>query len=307
MIVEVSGLSHQYRTQSVLRDVSFSVPQGRVVGLVGPNAAGKTTLMRALVGQLVPTAGSIRILGRDVRREPKSLREVVGYLPERAEVYPELCVWEYLDLFAAIAGHRGPARRERIDAALQSVGMAERSQAATRELSKGLRQRLALAAILMHNPAVVVLDEPTDGLDPESRQSLLNEIRRLANEGRTVFLSSHVLAEVEQVAQTTLILVNGQLRANDAFETVTQHVYTLRVRGDLSSALAMVSVHADVADCATADGGLIVTLKAGVADAAGPAAALVAGGFALVELFEQKDSLRRRFARAVGRTVEELS
>jgi len=307
MIVEVSGVSHRYQTQPVLNQVSFAVPQGRVVGLVGPNAAGKSTLMRALVGQLVPTEGDIKILGRDVRREARSLREVVGFLPERADVYPELCVWEYLDLFAAIAGHHGKMRRERIDAALESAGMIGRAEAATRELSKGLRQRLALAAVLMHDPAVVVLDEPTDGLDPESRQALLNEIRKLAILGRTVFLSSHVLAEVEQVAQTTLILVNGQLRASEASESATQHVYTMRLRGDLNAALALLQAHPDVSECHAADGALLLTLKEGVADAAGPASAVVAAGLALVELSEQKDSLRRRFARAVGRTAEELS
>ncbi len=307
MIVDVQELGHSYKAHTVLDGISFSVPEGRVVGLVGPNAAGKTTLLRSLCGLLEPTRGEIRILGRDVRREPQAARRVIGYLPERASVYPELLVWEYLDLFADIAGFHGAARKDRIEQALARALMQDRAEAPARELSKGLQQRLAMAAVMMHDPQVVVLDEPTDGLDPESRQIFLGQVRALALEGHTVFLSSHVLSEIEQVAQTVFILVNGRLQSEGAEPAAAGKTFVVRVRGDLESAAAVLRGRAECQRVVRQDAHLMVDLAPSEPDGAVLVTALVGAGIAVSELREVKENLRRRFARAVGRGEEELA
>jgi ABC-2 type transport system ATP-binding protein len=292
-MIEVLNLRHAFDGREVLGGVSFHVPPGSVAGLVGPNAAGKTTLMRAVAGLLDPQGGRIRLAESAV----VDVRRTVGYLPERTSLYPDLLAWEYLDLFAEIAGHVPPERQRRVEAGLGAMGLGSRGQTPTRELSKGLRQRLALAAVLMHDPQVLVLDEPTDGLDPASRALFLREVRALADGGRAVLLSSHVLPDVEEVADQVLILVGGRL-SRDAAEPARPR-FAIRVRGDQALAARLLQSRPEVEAVASEDGALLVQLRAGEADAAAAAAALVQSGFALVELRRDQESLGRRFARVV--------
>jgi ABC-2 type transport system ATP-binding protein len=304
-VIEVLNLRHAFGARQVLGGVSFHVPPGSVAGLVGPNAAGKTTLMRAVAGLLEPDGGRVRV-GSELCREPgegprtiaAGVRRTVGYLPERTTPYPDLLSWEYLDLFAEIAGHTPPERQRRVAAGLAAMGLASRGETPTRELSKGLRQRLALAAVLMHDPPVLVLDEPTDGLDPASRALFLREVRALADGGRAVLLSSHVLPDVEEVADQVLILVDGKL-SRDAAAPAGQR-FSIRVRGDQALAARLLQARAEVEAVTAQDAVLVVRLRPGEADAAAAAAALVQAGFALVELRRDEESLGQRFARAVG-------
>jgi ABC-2 type transport system ATP-binding protein len=295
-VIEVVELGHDYGRKRALDGVSLSVRAGEVVGLIGPNGAGKTTLMRAIVTLLRPSRGRVSVGGRDTRGEGAEVRRLVGYLPERAPLYTDLRVWEHLDLFAEIAGHALDERNRRIQAALAQAGIEDRRDALTRELSKGLGQRLALQAALLHDPRALVLDEPTDGLDPESRASVLAEVRRLADQGSAVLLSSHVLDEVEQIADRSVILVDGRVAESQAREG---RYFSLRVRGDHARARELLAARDDVEEIIVEGESLLVRLASGVPDAADAAGALVAAGFFLVELREEKESLRERFHRVV--------
>jgi ABC-2 type transport system ATP-binding protein len=298
-VIEVFGVTHAFGARTVLADVSFVAAPGKVVGLVGPNAAGKTTLIRTLVSLLRPDAGRITIANVDVLRDPRRARAAIGYLPERATTYGELLAWEYVDFFAELAGHRGRDRREQVRTALARAGLAAAAAQATGTLSKGMRQRLALAAVTLHVPAVLILDEPTDGLDPHSREKLLVDVRAIADRGTTVLISSHVLAEIEQIADDVVILVAGRVEKAPTLAAGAR--FAFRLRGDAGRAGEVLAGRPEVRATSHEGAWLLVELQAGVADAAACAAALVRAGIDLIELREARDDLRHRFLRAVDK------
>lgn len=298
-MIDVRSLTHHYGATAALRDVSLTVPRGAVVGLVGPNGAGKTTLIRAIATLLRLTRGVVQVDGYDTLRTPTKVRRVLGYLPERASPYPDLLAWEHLDLFAAIAGHRGAGKARRIDAALDAAGLIARRETPCAELSKGLRQRLALQATLLHDPVALVLDEPTDGLDPDSREALLATARHLADQGVAVLLSSHVLAEVEAVADDVVILSEGQVRSEVVLAGGPRFRVLLREPGEAGA--AVVEALPGVASVSVRGAELCITLDEDQLDAAAVVAALVAAGQSVVEVHRDAATLRDRYRDAVAR------
>jgi len=213
-MIEVEGLEKVYSGgRQALRGVSFTAPPGEVVGLLGANGAGKTTLLRILAGVLFPSGGRARVGGHDVALAPERARAQIGYLPEQVPLDGDLRVGEYLRFRAELKGVRQP--RQAVAKLLGEVGLAGPGdeQRLVGELSKGFRQRLGLADALLHRPPVLLLDEPTDGLDPNQRRETLDLIRRLGAE-HTVLLSTHVLPEVETVCQRVVVLDEGKLVAS---------------------------------------------------------------------------------------------
>jgi ABC-2 type transport system ATP-binding protein len=298
-MIEVHNVHHHYGTAIALDSVSVHVPRGAVVGLVGPNGAGKTTLVRAIGTLLRHTRGVIRVAGHDTLRDPEKVRQKLGYLPERANPYPELMAWEHLDLFARIAGHTAAERAKRVDAGLDAAGLLDRRETPTAALSKGLRQRLALQATLLHDPVAIVLDEPTDGLDPDSRAGLLETARRLADGGAAVLLSNHVLQELEEVADEVVILSGGRVQQEE--EAPAGLRFTVRTQAPVAPELlaevpgiARVEAEGDV---------LHVSLEPGVADASAVVTALVRAGAAVVEVRHEAVTLRQRYDSAVAPTA----
>jgi ABC-2 type transport system ATP-binding protein len=226
-VIEVDGLGRTYGARVALADVSFRIERGRIVGLLGANGAGKTTTMRILCGLLAPTAGQARIAGHDVVREPLEAQRRIGYLPEGAPLYDEMRVRGFLRFVGAARG-LGPAEQTRaIEAAAESTGITDRLDDRIATLSRGYRQRVGLASALLHDPPILVLDEPTTGLDPHQVADLRALIRRLGAT-RTVVLSTHVLSEVEVTCDRVLILHRGRLVADDATE-----VLMARARGQV--------------------------------------------------------------------------
>lgn len=296
-MIEIRALSHSYGSLRALDRVTFDVPARCIVGLVGPNGAGKTTLMRAVATLLSPSSGQVLVDGHDAASAAARVRALVGYLPERATPYADLLVSEHLELFARIAGHTGAAGKRRVDEALAHAGLTDRRGSLVRELSKGLRQRLSIQSALLHDPTSLVLDEPTDGLDPESRDHVLQAARRLAHKGCAVLLSSHVLAEIEELADQVVILVGGRTQST-ALPAAGLRV-VLRVRGDSHAARAILAAVPGVLGVDDEAGALHVTLSQGEQDGAKLAEAIVQGGLALVELREERESLKNRFRAAV--------
>jgi len=212
-VIEVEGLSKRYVDKDAVAGVSFFVPEGEVLGFLGPNGAGKTTTMRMITGFLAPTSGSVRVAGIPIDRDPIAVRAKIGYMPENVALYPEMRVEEYLRFRAAVEGVPRRDVRRRIDEIAERcmIGDVRRQLAGT--LSKGYRQRVGLAAALVHRPSVLVLDEPTVGLDPRQ----IVKVRELLTElGRdhTVILSTHILPEVEQVCRRVLIIDEGKIVAD---------------------------------------------------------------------------------------------
>ncbi|NLE76935.1 MAG: ATP-binding cassette domain-containing protein, partial [Chloroflexi bacterium] len=211
-MIEVQGLSKTYGDVPALRDVSFRIERGEVVGFLGPNGAGKTTTMRILSGYLPPSGGTASIAGFDVQRDSLEVRRRIGYLPETVPLYPEMSVQSYLEFMATLRRVAKP--RPAAQTAMERLRIADRAGQEIGKLSKGYRQRVGLDQALIHDPEVLILDEPTIGLDPKQIIEVRELIRELGAD-HTVILSTHILPEVEQTCQRVLIINDGQLVAED--------------------------------------------------------------------------------------------
>lgn len=209
-MIEVSNLTKYYGTHIAVDHISFKAKPGEVVGLLGPNGAGKTTTMRMLTGFMPPTDGTAQIAGHDILTDSMEARRSVGYLPERVPVYPDMTVRAYVMFWAKLRGTRNPRRS--VKHALEHVQLADRQDTLIRNLSKGMRQRLGLAQALVHNPPVIILDEPTIGIDPQQVIEVRQTVRNLGK-NHTVLFSTHILSEAEQVCDRVLIMDNGRIVA----------------------------------------------------------------------------------------------
>ena len=211
--VEVSGLAKRYAHIQALAGVGFQVAPGEVIGLLGPNGAGKTTLMKILTGYLEPDQGGVKVHGIDVVNDPVAAQRRVGYLPESAPLYGEMLVQEYLEMMAAMRGVAADKRRARMIDVVRATGLVDRVVQPIRTLSKGYRQRVGLAQAIIHEPELLILDEPTTGLDPAQIVEIRELIQRLAKT-TTVILSTHILSEVEATCERVLVIMQGRLRAD---------------------------------------------------------------------------------------------
>ncbi len=210
-MIVVRGVAYDYPTARVLHDVSFEVPEGAVLALVGPNGAGKTTLLRCMAALDAPAEGSIRITGVDTQADPRAVHAALGYLPDFYGLYDQLSVRQALVYAARSRDVPTAAAEAAAREAAQRVHLDDRLDQLAGQLSRGLRQRLAIAQTLVHRPRVLLLDEPAAGLDPEARRSLSDLIRRLSGEGMTIVVSSHILAELEDYSTRMLMLREGRV------------------------------------------------------------------------------------------------
>jgi ABC-2 type transport system ATP-binding protein len=240
---------------TALAAVSFEARPGEVLGFLGPNGAGKTTAMRICTGYLQPTGGQVSVCGVDVATDPLAARARLGYLPESVPLYPEQRVDEYLSYRAALKGVPRRQRRARIDEALAAVALAPERRRVIGQLSKGYRQRVGLADALLHQPDVLILDEPTDGLDPNQRRDTLALIARLGKE-RTVILSTHILPEVESVCSRVVILDRGRVIAEGrpADLVDAERDLQLSARGDKEAIVAALRAVDGVVEIVVQDG-----------------------------------------------------
>ncbi len=211
-MIRVDGLTKRFGTTLALDGVSLNVERGEIVGLLGPNGAGKTTMMRLLTGYLAPTSGSASVAGFDVQANPLEVRRRIGYLPETVPVYSELTVREYLEFTGAMHDVSRADLPTRMGACMEQTGIADVSHRLIGHLSKGYRQRVGIAQALLHGPDLLILDEPTVGLDPTQVVEIRGLIRRLA-ERHTVVLSSHILPEVSQICSRVIIIDRGRIVA----------------------------------------------------------------------------------------------
>jgi len=226
--IEVDGLSKRYGEFEAVRDLSFRVHAGEVVGFLGPNGAGKTTTMRMLTGFIPPTDGTARIAGHDIFESALEARRAIGYLPESPPLYPEMTPASYVDFVARLKDVPRARRRDAVERALERCGLVDVRRREIRQLSKGYRQRVGLAQAIVHEPQVLVLDEPTVGLDPIQIREIRALIRDLAATGRqTVILSTHILAEVEAICQRVVLIDRGRKALDQPLAELTAGGQTL--------------------------------------------------------------------------------
>ena len=216
-MIEVSHLSKNYGSRPAVEDLSFTVGDGQIFGLLGPNGAGKSTIMNILTGYIAPTSGEVKVAGFSLPEQAQQAKACVGYLPEQPPLYPEMTVQEYLDFAAELKGVRRAERKEQVRRAARRTGLEEVLPRLIRSLSKGYRQRVGIAQALLGSPKLIILDEPTVGLDPAQVIEIRKLIRELGK-AHTVILSSHILSEVQAVCSQVLILAKGRLVAVGAPE-----------------------------------------------------------------------------------------
>ncbi|MEK6717813.1 MAG: ABC transporter ATP-binding protein [candidate division NC10 bacterium] len=224
-MIEVENLTKFYGPTAAIEDVSFTVDRGQIVGFLGPNGAGKTTTLRILAGYLPATRGTARVAGFDVFKESLAVRRRLGYLPENVPLYPEMRVRTYLDFVAEVKGVPRPERARRVAAAMERCRVDDAANHLIGTLSRGYRQRVGIAQAILHDPEVILLDEPTVGLDPKQIIEIRQLIRELAGQ-RTVILSTHILPEVEMICQRVIIINQGKIVAVDTPENLKAKVRT---------------------------------------------------------------------------------
>jgi ABC-2 type transport system ATP-binding protein len=264
-IVRTEGLVKRYDRTVAVAGIDLAIDQGEIFGLVGPNGAGKTTTLRMLATLLRPDAGTAEIDGWSVTRNPDEVRRVLGFMPDAFGVYDDMKVWEYLDFFARCYGLPAAGRRRMIGDLLELVDLGDRRDAYVQDLSRGMQQRLCLAHALVHDPQVLLLDEPASGLDPRARVELRELLRELRSMGKTIVISSHILPELEELCTSVAIVDRGQVLAQGRVSEIERRLRfgaVLRVRlllegDDLAAARDRFATQPDVASATILPDGTI--------------------------------------------------
>ncbi len=292
ILIEARGLTRRYGPNIAVQDIDLTLRRGEILGLLGPNGAGKSTTMKMLTGNLAPSAGSVKINGIDIAAEPKKAKQSLGYLPELPPVHPEVTVDEYLDFVAALHGVAAAARKAAVAKAKQSCGLTEVGRRLIGNLSKGFQQRVGLAQAIVHAPPVIILDEPTVGLDPIQIREIRALIAALA-QNHSVILSSHILPEIQAVCSRVMIVHRGRVVFQDSMAAVN---------AQNASRLAAIFKHAPngfavpgiASTQSLGEGRFVFTPEPGNDPREALIAASVANGWGLLEL------------KTEGRTLEEI-
>lgn len=223
-VVVIEQLTKRYGTFTALDNLSLTIQAGQILGMIGPNGAGKTTTIKILVGLARPTSGTARIGGADCVRDSRRIKHLVGYMPDRFGSYDNMRVHEYLDFFGATFGISRAVRKQRIEEVMETTGTTYMRDKFVETLSHGMQQRVGIARTLLHNPQVLILDEPANGLDPQARIEMRDLLIRLARSGKTLIVTSHILPELSRICDQVAILTHGKLRALGTVDQISRMV-----------------------------------------------------------------------------------
>lgn len=299
-MIRTENLTKRYGEMYAIRDINLELGAGDLYGFIGPNGAGKTTTMRIISTLLEPTHGEAYVCGHSIYGDPREIRRLVGYMPDFFGVYDDMKVIEYLEFFAAAYRIRGAARKKRCDELLEVVDLEFKRHAMANTLSRGQTQRLGLARVLLHDPQVLLLDEPLSGLDPRARIEMRNLLRQLGRTGKTIIVSSHILPELADVCNKVGIIDRGELKYSGHVDEIIalvreRTVLHIGVQDDLAGAARLLEQRPETADLRMGDGHLIVTLQSRITDYSEIASALVLAGFRLTLLREEEINLESAF------------
>jgi ABC-2 type transport system ATP-binding protein len=299
-MIETIDLTKKYGDFCALDSLDLKLAEGDLFGFIGPNGAGKTTTIRILSTLLAPTWGEAYVCGYSIYTHPREIRRAIGYMPDIFGVYDDMLVIEYLEFFAAAYRIDAPARRPVAEQCLELVDLTAKRDELVTSLSRGMTQRLGLARVLLHDPQVLLLDEPASGLDPRARIEMRNLLKRLQGLGKTILVSSHILPELADICNRVGIIEYGRLLACGDVQDLLAQVRgrpTLRIRvaGSPEAAAKTLEGSPEAAGIAVRDGEVVVALADGVTDHSPLAARLVAAGHGLLGMREQEVNLETAF------------
>lgn len=299
-MIETNKLTKAYGNLIAANEITLKLDEGDVFGFIGPNGSGKTTTMRMLATLLNPDYGEAYVCGKSIYTHPQEIRRLVGFMPDFFGVYDDMKVIEYLEFFAAAYRIDGPARRKVCEEKLELVDMTYKRDAMVNQLSRGQTQRIGLARVLLHEPQVLLLDEPASGLDPRVRIEIRNLLKRLGQLKKTIIVSSHILPELADVCNKVGIIEKGILFANGPVTEVMKQVrqaiiLNIRVQSETDRAAKMLEQHDQVASLKIDDGTMIVTLKSGILDYSDLPTQIIAANFKLVLFREEELNLETAF------------
>jgi len=300
--VQTFGLTRLYGNITALDKLDLTVNKGDLFGFIGSNGAGKTTTLRMLATFLAPSAGSAQILGRDLLREADAVRHVIGYMPDFFGVYKDMEVTEYLDFFGACYKIPTAQREKTVTDVLELVGLTEKKGALIGALSRGMQQRLGLARVLIHDPQLLLLDEPASGLDPRARIEMMAILQELQRLGKTIIISSHILSELQTLCNRVAIIEKGRLIYSGPVQGVRDQmsqgqVVWVRVSTEQTQAITLLKARKEIAEVVAADGEIKVTLAGPDIEHSIVADILVHGGAKLLEMREDEIGLEEVFMR----------
>src|SRR5256885_1510493 len=292
--VQTFGLTRMYGSIAALSGLDLVVNKGDLFGFIGSNGAGKTTTLRILATFLAPSSGTAQVLGHDVVRDADAVRHVIGYMPDFFGVYKDMEVTEYLDFFGACYKIPSAQREKTVNDVLELVGLSEKKGALIGALSRGMQQRLGLARVLIHDPQLLLLDEPASGLDPRARIEMMAILQELQRLGKTIIISSHILSELQTLCNRVAIIEKGKLIYSGPVQGVRDQmsrgrVIWVRVITDQTKAMELLKSHAEITEVAAADGEIKVTLASFEIEHSIVADILVHGGAQLIELREDEN------------------
>jgi ABC-2 type transport system ATP-binding protein len=307
-VITAENLTKVYGKRTALDHVSFEVPEGEIFGFVGPNGAGKTTTLRILASLLEPSGGHASIGGVDVAQQPDLVHSRLGYMPDFFGVYDQLTVAEYLDFYASCYRQPKQRRAKVVTELLELIGLPDRRDQMVDSLSRGLKQRLCLARALVHDPAVLLLDEPASGLDPRARVDMREILKELRRMGKTIIISSHILPELTELCTMIGIIDHGRMRATGSVQEVVQHLSAGRrvrvaVVGDQEAAIAVLKPLAAVTDVAIVNGAIEASYEGDDTMAAEILHELTAGGIKVSGFSQVDGGLEEAFMRATSEEV----
>ncbi|MEE2826602.1 MAG: ABC transporter ATP-binding protein [Planctomycetota bacterium] len=299
-MIKTENLTKKYGEMFAIKSINLDLQQGDLFGFIGPNGAGKTTTMRIIATLLEPSWGEAYVCGHSIYNAPKEIRRLVGYMPDFFGVYDDMKVIEYLEFFAAAYRIKGAERRKKCDEMLETVDLDFKRDAFANTLSRGQTQRLGLARVLLHDPQVLLLDEPLSGLDPRARIEMRNLMRRLGTMGKTVIVSSHILPELADICNKIGIIDKGELKVSaevtDVMNQVRdQTVLHIGVDSNSERATKVLEENELVSSVEEGDGHLVVTLKNQTKDYSQLAADLIGQGIGLTLFQEEEVSLESAF------------
>src|SRR3954466_4696144 len=299
-MIETRDLTKKYGELYAIKSINLNLSRGALFGFIGPNGAGKTTTMRILATLLIPTWGEAYVGGNSIYTRPKEIRRMIGYMPDFFGVYDDMKVIEYLEFFAAAYRIRGTKRRQVCDEVLDLVELGYKREALVTSLSRGMTQRLGLARVLLHDPQVLLLDEPASGLDPRARIEIRTLLKRLGTMGKTIMVSSHILPELADICNKVGIIERGELLFNDTVSELLKRVrphtvLNIDVTGDRGAAATLLRAHKLVDRVDDNEKYLTVTLTNGERDYSDLATQLINSGHRLTLLREEELNLETAF------------